>query len=91
MTSLEGWDSAIELRPRRNSEINQMCIRDRCTRVPFTMCGAGGSGRRSMTEKRKARAQSLKELTLDGDRERGTGRAIGAEATPCLLYTSRCV
>jgi hypothetical protein len=39
-------------------------------------CGEGGSGSRSITDRRKARAQSLKEETFDGDKDVGSGRAI---------------
>jgi hypothetical protein len=44
----------------------------------------GGSGTRSIAENRKARAQSLNDATFDGDRDRGSGRAIdGRLSTAC--------
>ena len=35
-----------------------------------------------MAEKRKASGQSLKALNLEGERDRGSARAIEAKATP---------
>ena len=55
--------------------------RARCTRVPLVVCGAGGSGRRSMAENLKASAQSLNDATLEGVSDAGSGRAIEPTVT----------
>ena len=55
--------------------------RARWTSVPFEAQGEGGSGRRSMTEKRKARGHDLKAEILLGDSVVGSGRLICREGT----------
>ena len=70
--------------------------RARCTREPLVAAGDGGSGRRSMVENRKARAQSLNDDTLDGDSDVGRGSTIAGKATDgvgqrrgCSIASSR--
>ena len=47
-----------------------------CTSVPFTACGDGGSGLRSICEKRKASGQLVKAATFDGLNVRGRSSAM---------------
>ena len=47
-----------------------------CTSVPLTACGDGGSGRRSICEKRKASGQLVKAATFDGLNVRGRSSAM---------------
>jgi hypothetical protein len=44
--------------------------------VPLTAAADGRSGRRSITDRRKAKGQSVNDDTLEGERDRG-----GASAT----------
>src|SRR3981081_930987 len=44
------------------------------TNVPFTCAGEDGSGRWAMADNRKARAQSRKLVTFDGESERGNSK-----------------
>lgn len=56
----------------------------RCTVVPLIAGIDGGSGSLSIAEKRKARAQSLKVETFDGDSEVGSGRAMSRCYDPAV-------
>lgn len=67
----EGGGQVAGVRGRQNSRSSVAC-----TSVPLVAGADGGSGRRSMAEKRKARAQSVNDETFDGDSELGSGRAM---------------
>src|SRR5579859_4933243 len=78
LVSLSRATSSV-LRPAGSSHISSS--RARWTSVPFAAKGDGGSGRWSIAEYRKARAQSLNDETFEGEREVGSGRLIETQGT----------
>src|SRR3954454_20144917 len=74
------WSRAVRAADTVRSGAGRQNSRSRaaCTRVPLVAGAEGGSGSRSMLEKRNASAQSVKVETFDGERLVGSSRAMAS-------------